>query len=63
MRTSIRNDGTCREDPDGAYRMCPAFGGHCVPEDVGDDGIGVRIASVCPERGIHTVIDPFADLS
>ncbi len=62
---------TVRED-DG-YRTCAApvtlpGGGHgvcgrdCEPEDAGADGMGARITFVCPEHGLHSVVDPFEHL-
>lgn len=49
-------------DPDSGYRTCPVCGGDCEPELGGiNDEYGVRIMFVCPEHGVHSVIDPFED--
>lgn len=37
-------------------------GRDCEPEDTGADGIGARLAFVCPEHGLHSVVDPFEHL-
>ena len=50
-----------RVPKDDSYRTCTECGGDCVPEPTALDGLGVRIAFVCPTHGIHSVIDPFAD--
>lgn len=47
---------------DDGYRTCSACGGDCVPEASGADGHGVRFMFVCPEHGVHSVVDPFEDL-
>jgi hypothetical protein len=39
------------------YRTCPTCGADCPPEPIEFDG-GFRIAFVCPEHGVHSVIDP-----
>lgn len=46
---------------DQSYRTCPVCGADCVPEASGADGLGARIAFVCPEHGVHSVIDPFEE--
>lgn len=33
--------------------------GDCVPELTARDGLGVRIVFVCPEHGLHSIVDPF----
>lgn len=44
------------------YRTCPECGGDCYPDpSAGADGLGVRIAFICPEHGLHSVIDPFEE--
>ncbi len=48
-------------DPGTGYRTCPVCGGDCVPEPSGADGYGIRIMFVCPEHGVHSIVDPFAD--
>ena len=51
-----------RVPKDDAYRTCSECGGDCYPDpSAGADGLGVRIAFVCPEHGVHSVIDPFED--
>lgn len=50
----------CRDQ---SYRTCSECGRDCHPDpSAGADGLGVRIAFVCLEHGIHSVVDPFADL-
>ncbi|MBP1325054.1 hypothetical protein JOF28_000286 [Leucobacter exalbidus] len=59
------------EGPDGVsirvpkndgYRTCPECGGDCEPDvAAGAAGMGVRIAFICPEHGVHSVVDPFED--
>lgn len=45
---------------DESYRTCSECGGDCYPDtSAGADGLGVRIAFVCLEHGVHSVIDPF----
>jgi len=48
-------------DSDNGYRTCPVCGGDCVSEPSGADGHGIRIMFVCPEHGVHSIVDPFAD--
>ncbi|WP_299304476.1 hypothetical protein [uncultured Brachybacterium sp.] len=50
-----------RVPTDDSYRTCSQCGGDCYPEPTAIDGLGVRIAFVCPEHGVHSVIDPFED--
>lgn len=51
-----------RVPTDDSYRTCSECGGDCYPDpSAGADGIGVRIAFVCPEHGVHSVVDPFED--
>lgn len=50
-----------RVPADEEYRTCAECGGDCVPEHAALDGSGVRIAFVCPEHGVHSVVDPFED--
>lgn len=45
--------------PDDGYKTCSACGGDCEPEPTGAAGLGVRVAFVCPEHGLHSIIDPF----
>lgn len=46
------------EQLDERYRTCA----DCEPDtSAGADGVGVRIAWVCPMHGVHSVIDPFED--
>lgn len=58
----IPDDVTLTVRADDGYRTCRVCGSDCVPEDVGADGIGARIAFVCPEHGLHSVVDPFGHL-
>ena len=46
---------------DSGYRTCLVCGGDCAPEPGGADGHGVRIMFVCPDHGVHSVVDPFED--
>lgn len=47
---------------DESYRTCAECGGDCYPDpSPSADGIGVRIAYICPEHGMHSLIDPFED--
>lgn len=48
-------------DMDSGYRTCKVCGGDCEPEPGGADGYGVRIMFVCPEHGVHSMVDPFED--
>lgn len=45
------------------YRTCSECGrdGEADPS-TGGDGIGARIAFVCPVHGVHSVVDPFEHL-
>ncbi|QZY52272.1 hypothetical protein [Leucobacter tenebrionis] len=47
---------------DELYRTCGECGADCRPEPTGADGLGARIAFVCPEHGVHSVVDPFEHL-
>lgn len=44
------------------YRTCPECGGDCEPDPAAVDGLGVRIAFVCPKHGPQTIVDPFGHL-
>lgn len=45
------------------YRTCAECGGDCEPDpSLSADGTGARIAFVCPEHGVQSIIDPFADM-
>lgn len=41
------------------YRTCSECGGDCIPEPSGTDELGARFVFVCPEHGVHSVVDPF----
>lgn len=60
---SYDTDDLCFGPPeDESYRMCAEFGRDRHPDqNVSADGLGLRIAFVCPEHGVHSVIDPFED--
>lgn len=58
----IPDDVEIRMLEDDGYHTCRVCGRDCVPEDIGTDGTGVRIAFVCPEHGLHSVVDPFGHL-
>ncbi|WP_454293551.1 hypothetical protein [Salana multivorans] len=47
---------------DEEYRTCSVCGGDCYPDPTGVDGLGVRIAFVCPDHGAQSIVDPFEDL-
>lgn len=45
---------------DDNYRTCAQCGRDCEPDiGLGSDERGARIAFVCPEHGIQSLIDPF----
>ena len=48
-------------DGDQPYRTCPECGGDCQPEPSAVDGLGVRIAFICPQHGAHSLVDPFEE--
>lgn len=44
------------------YRTCSVCGGDCEPDPgFGSDEHGLRIAFVCPEHGVQSLVDPFED--
>lgn len=44
------------------HRTCSECGGDCYPDPgAGAEGMGVRIAFICPVHGLHSVIDPFEE--
>lgn len=44
------------------YRTCSECGAECSPDPAaGGDGIGARIAFVCPAHGVNAIVDPFED--
>lgn len=56
------DDAVIRVPEDEGYRTCPACGGDCEPDvSFGSDESGARIAFICPEHGISSVIDPIED--
>lgn len=49
-----------RVPTDDSYRTRSECSGDCNPDpSTGADDSGLRIAFVCPEHGVHNVIDPF----
>ena len=60
-RLHIGSDGASW-NPDEGYRTCSECGGDCEPEPTGADRLGVRILWVCPDHGVHSVVDPFEKL-
>ncbi|HJC29024.1 MAG TPA: hypothetical protein H9759_06480 [Candidatus Dietzia intestinipullorum] len=47
---------------DESYRTCSECGRDCEPDpSAGSDVLGARIAFVCPDHGLHGIIDPFED--
>ncbi|MFV0433622.1 MAG: hypothetical protein ACK5LO_06570 [Leucobacter sp.] len=52
---------TCTEPvdlPGGGQGKC---GADCDPEPLDGGAEGTRIAFLCPEHGLHSVVDPFED--
>lgn len=47
---------------DQRFWNCVECGRECVPELNWADGHGVRIVYVCPQHGVHSVVDPFEDM-
>ena len=56
----IDADGLDLSPTDGGplYRTCSKCGADCPPEPLEADN-GFRIAFVCPQHGVHSVLDPF----
>lgn len=50
------------ESVDEGYRTCAECGADCEPDPLAEDGFGVRIAFVCQEHGLQTIVDPFGHL-
>lgn len=49
-----------RVPADDGYRTCSVCGDDCEPDpSLSADGVGARIAFVCPEHGVQSVVDPF----
>jgi len=40
------------------YRTCAQCGTDCLPEPIEADD-GFKIAFVCAEHGVHSIVDPF----
>lgn len=65
LEVRVREDDgyrTCSEPverPGGGTAPC---GRDCDPEDAGAHCMGARVAFVCPEHGLHSVVDPFEHL-
>ena len=56
-------DLVLRVPADESYRTCADCGGDCEPDtSLSDNGTGVRIAFVCPEHGVQSILDPFEHL-
>jgi hypothetical protein len=51
-------DGSENIDEDQSYRTCSECGRDCQPEPFQHER-GFRIAFICPEHGVHSVVDPF----
>lgn len=47
-----------RTPKDQGHKTCPECGGDCYP---GADDLGVLIAFVWCEHGVHSVVDPFGE--
>lgn len=50
-----------RVPTDEGYRTCSVCGRDCEPNPLAEDGLGVRVAFVCPHHGAQSIVDPFAD--
>jgi len=59
---TVDADGLDLSPTDGhpVYRICSRCGADCQPEPLEADD-GFRIAFVCPQHGVHSVVDPFED--
>ncbi len=45
------------------HRTCTECGGDCAPDPSATvEGMGVRIAFICPAHGVQSLVDPFEDL-
>ncbi|MBO4145956.1 hypothetical protein QWJ06_05375 [Kocuria rhizophila] len=44
---------------DQSYRTSAECGVDCALDPTAIDGMGVRIAFVCPQHGVQSIIDPF----
>ncbi len=52
-----------RVPTDSNYRTCSVCEGDCEPDPaLSIDGAGVRVAFVCSEHGVQSVVDPFEGL-
>lgn len=52
-----------RVPTDDGYRTCTVCGGDCEPDvGFGSDAHGARIAFVCPEHGVQSLVDPLEHL-
>jgi len=47
---------------DESYRICSVCGRDCMPDPTAVDDLGVRIAWVCTEHGVQSIVDPFEHL-
>lgn len=51
-----------RVPTDDEYRTCSVCGGDCEPDiGSGSDGLGARIAFVCPEHGVQSLVNRSKD--
>ena len=41
------------------HLTCTECGADCAPEVLESDA-GMRVAFVCPQHGVHSVVDPFS---
>lgn len=59
-----RPDGLeIRVPTDNAYRTCSVCGGDCEPDtSLSAGGSGIRLAFVCREHGVQSLVDPFDEL-
>ena len=51
-----------REPTSDHYRTYRVCGGDGSPADMSDDEHSARIAFVCPEHGVQSLVDTFEDL-
>ncbi|OIU87702.1 hypothetical protein [Microbacterium sp. AR7-10] len=51
-----------RTPKDQGYRTCSECGGDCEPDpSISVEGQGARIAFVCPDHGVQSIVDPFEE--
>lgn len=46
-----------------SYRICSECDSDCIPDPfIAGKSEGIRVAFICPNCGVHSVIDPFEHL-